>query len=170
MEETEEPTVPSEPIRPLLLGAGVVLTMVAAWAIVVVALFSGWTDRGQFGDMFGGINAIFSGLAFASLAYALYLQRRELSLQRLELALTRRELRKQADAQADHAATALRAAQITGLGALYQGYSAMWTGNASHLIGVDPVNEIRRVQAQLVELLDEEKRGGTGPRKKAKGA
>lgn len=164
MEETEEPIVPGEPTAPLWVGAGLVLTLVAVWAAVVVATFSGWAERGQFGDMFGGINAIFSGLAFASLAYALYLQRRELSLQRLELALTRRELAKQAAAQASQADTALRAAQITGLGALYQSYSSMWSGNRANLIGSDPVNEMRRVQARLVLLLDEAQRGTTAAR------
>lgn len=42
--------------------------------------------------MFGAVNALFSGLAFASLVYAIFLQRRELELQRQELAFTRAEL------------------------------------------------------------------------------
>jgi hypothetical protein len=35
--------------------------------------------RGQFGDMFGGINALFSAMAFAVLIYTMHLQRTELS-------------------------------------------------------------------------------------------
>ncbi len=42
--------------------------------------------------MFGAVNALFSGLAFASLVYTIFLQKRELELQRQELALTRAEL------------------------------------------------------------------------------
>jgi hypothetical protein len=41
--------------------------------------------RGQFGDLFGGVNALFTGLAFAALIYTLILQRKELDMQREEL-------------------------------------------------------------------------------------
>ena len=53
------------------------------------------TERGTFGDMFGAVNALFSGLAFAGVIYAILLQRKELSLQRRELELTRAELKGQ---------------------------------------------------------------------------
>jgi len=49
-------------------------------------------ERGTWGDMFGGANALFSGLAFAGVIYAIFLQRRELVLQREELIATRQEL------------------------------------------------------------------------------
>ncbi|MBA3680207.1 MAG: hypothetical protein H0W73_03330 [Bacteroidetes bacterium] len=65
-----------------------------------------WQTKGQFGDMFGVLNAIFSGLAFAVLIYTalmqrieLKLQREELKLQRDEMTLNRVELKRQADAQ-----------------------------------------------------------------------
>lgn len=51
--------------------------------------------RGTFGDMFGAVNALFTGLAFATLIYTTWLQRDELSLQREELAATRIELQGQ---------------------------------------------------------------------------
>jgi len=54
--------------------------------------FATWEGRGQFGDLFGSINALFSGLAFAGLIYAILLQRRELNLQRTELRLQREEM------------------------------------------------------------------------------
>lgn len=50
---------------------------------------------GQLGDIYGGINALFSGLAFAALIYTVYLQRKELSFQRQELAETREVFEKQ---------------------------------------------------------------------------
>jgi hypothetical protein len=56
-------------------------------------------QRGQFGDMFGGLNAIFSAMAFAVLIYTMWLQRTELRLQREELHETRAELARQATAQ-----------------------------------------------------------------------
>jgi hypothetical protein len=52
-------------------------------------------DRGTFGDMFGGINALFSGLAFAGLIYTILLQREELELQRNELKETKDEFKTQ---------------------------------------------------------------------------
>jgi hypothetical protein len=52
---------------------------------------------GEFGDMFGGLNALFSGFAFVGLIYAILLQRRELQLQREELEDTRAELKGQKD-------------------------------------------------------------------------
>jgi hypothetical protein len=77
--------------------------------VVVFLLWSGFwyflrsdPDRGMFGDMFGGVNALFAGLAFAGLIFAILLQREELELQRDELKLTREELsgqRKQLEEQ-----------------------------------------------------------------------
>lgn len=50
--------------------------------------------RGTFGDMFGAINSLFSGLAFAGLIYTINIQRSELALQRQELSLQREEVRR----------------------------------------------------------------------------
>jgi hypothetical protein len=58
-----------------------------------------WNKRGSFGDMFGSINALFSGAALAGIIYTIFLQRRELQLQRRELELTRDELHRSAEAQ-----------------------------------------------------------------------
>lgn len=52
-------------------------------------------DRGLFGDKFGAVNALFSGLAFAGLIYTIILQKDELSLQREELKQTREEMKQQ---------------------------------------------------------------------------
>ncbi len=75
-----------------------VLGILAVLVLNAFALFWGlgnWADRGTFGDMFGLANALFSGLAFAGVIYAIMLQKKELSLQRDELQLTREELRGQ---------------------------------------------------------------------------
>lgn len=47
--------------------------------------------RGVFGDKFGAINALFSGLAFAGIIFTIFLQKRELTLQREEIEETRKE-------------------------------------------------------------------------------
>jgi len=82
----------------LLLFPGIVLAWAGAWWLISSQI-SGWQTRGQFGDMFGAVNALFSGLAFAGVIIALVFQRRELELQRKELALTRQELSRAAEAQ-----------------------------------------------------------------------
>lgn len=79
-----------------------VLVIVAVQISVPVALwyFIGDSEKqGQFGDMFGVANSLFSGLAFAGLIYTILLQRRELQLQREELKMTREQLRRSAAAQ-----------------------------------------------------------------------
>lgn len=51
--------------------------------------------RGTFGDKFGAVNSLFSGLAVAGLIYTIYLQKEELRLQREELQQTREEMSRQ---------------------------------------------------------------------------
>jgi len=74
-----EPPTPRS--RVLLLAVAVVVgvQILAAW-IISLAL-PNWEERGQFGDMFGAVNTLFSGLALTAVAYALVLQSRELALQ-----------------------------------------------------------------------------------------
>jgi hypothetical protein len=74
------------------LFAGTLLLLVAVG--VVVIYFFGLPDSpAAFGDMFGVASALFSGLAFGGLIYAISLQRQELALQRAELEATREEMR-----------------------------------------------------------------------------
>lgn len=42
-------------------------------------------ERGPFGDMFGAVNSLFTGLAFGAVIYAIFLQRHEISLLKEEL-------------------------------------------------------------------------------------
>ena len=74
----------------IVLGS-IWMLIILAWACSGI-LVSRQSDPGRFGDMFGAVNALFSGLAFGTLIYTLLLQRSELALQRLELSATRREL------------------------------------------------------------------------------
>lgn len=81
-------------------------TLLVVFSIIVVILYAGsWyyidstytglDARGQFGDKFGAVNALFSGLAFAGLIFTIILQKNELALQRKELSLTHEELKGQ---------------------------------------------------------------------------
>ena len=64
--------------------------------IYIDNLFPEANDKqGQFGDKFGAINALFSGLAFAGVIYTILLQSLELEQQREEVRITNRELRQQ---------------------------------------------------------------------------
>lgn len=68
------------------------LGVLFVWALTFFLFFiNNSEERGQFGDMFGAVNALFSGLAFVGLIITLILQRRELELQRDELVQTRNE-------------------------------------------------------------------------------
>ena len=96
--QTTEPDKHHTTGRPILRIA-LLLTIVAVVWISVTGLiaiyFSDWNTRGTVGDTFGAVNALFSGLAFAGLIYALMLQQQELSLQRDEIEGTRHVLERQ---------------------------------------------------------------------------
>ncbi len=85
-------------VRALVVLMIVVISLWLAQGLLVCSQLDSWTDRGTFGDMFGAINSLFAGLAFAGVVYAILLQRRELALQREELRLTRDELQGQKEA------------------------------------------------------------------------
>lgn len=64
-----------------------------------IQAWQGDQQRGSFGDMFGAINTLFSGLAFAALIVTVLMQREELKLQFDELEKSRKEFEKTAAAQ-----------------------------------------------------------------------
>lgn len=76
----------------------IALAVVALWIGAGLVLYDAnagtpiWGERGTFGDMFGSVNALFSGLAFAGIIFTVLLQRQELQLQRHELKLQRDEI------------------------------------------------------------------------------
>ena len=104
-----------------------VLLILVVYGFVVMNLVP--NDRhGTFGDTFGGATALFSGLAFAGMFYAVIMQSKELELQREELAHTRKELKasteqqaKAAEAQQELFNKQMLTAQINGMAAIVQG-------------------------------------------------
>ena len=80
-------------------------TFFYAVCIILIIFFLFWfgidhfisdlQERGTFGDKFGAVYSLFSGLAFAGLIYTIYLQQEELRLQREELRQTREEMARQ---------------------------------------------------------------------------
>lgn len=83
----------------ILLFVLVIVILFSIYGICIYYSFSDWQERGTFGDAFGALNALFSGLAFVGIIYTIFLQRKELELQRKELELTRQELKRTAEAQ-----------------------------------------------------------------------
>lgn len=78
-----------------LLGFIVVILWVVSIALIYFIIGDNWSDRASFGDSFGAINSLYSGLALAGIIYTILLQRNELGLQREELTATRIEFEKQ---------------------------------------------------------------------------
>lgn len=75
-----------------------IVGVIALWGlswILIDKYIDSPTGQGTFGDKFGAVNALFSGLAFAGLIVTLLYQKEELKLQREELAQTREELKGQ---------------------------------------------------------------------------
>jgi len=73
-----------------------IIAVVALWALTFFLFFyTESSDRDAFGNMFGSVNALFSGLAFAGIIITILLQSQELKLQREELKATREEFQQQ---------------------------------------------------------------------------
>ncbi|MBQ8437503.1 MAG: hypothetical protein IJX21_02005, partial [Alistipes sp.] len=68
----------------LYAGLAFLFIWLLSWVLIDLCI-SESNDRGTFGDKFGAVNALFSGLAFAGLIVTLLYQKEELKLQREEL-------------------------------------------------------------------------------------
>ena len=92
--------------RRLAIGWGV-FSLILLMVVTSFPIYGAWVrgviadpaERGQFGDMFGTLNALFSGAAFAGTLYAIILQRQDLNQQMEEAVLVREEMRRTAAAQ-----------------------------------------------------------------------
>jgi hypothetical protein len=100
------------------------------YPVVMIYLIKDPAERGQFGDTFGALNTLFSGLAFVAVIYTMYLQGLQLDLQRRDLLMNREELHKSVDANRmaaeslkEQIHTQLLAAQITACGMLLESYN-----------------------------------------------
>ncbi len=91
-----------------VVGTGVMVL----WAGSGVLLYC-LPDRGTFGDMFGAVNSLFSGLAFVGVVFAILLQREELQLQREELLDTKKTLKETSESQELSAKSLFLQAQST---------------------------------------------------------
>lgn len=129
----------------------VLFIVLLLWAttFLIMLVVPEWQDRSAIGDMFGAVNALFAGLAFAGIIIAIYLQTQELGLQRQELAETRTELQRQAEAQEKsemalsdqvHALHRQADALIAQTEALHRPYISIWVE-----MGSDTLRQLRIV-------------------------
>lgn len=145
------------------------LVVVFVWAVfgfLPWVLFPTWQDRASFGEMFGAVNALFAGLAFAGILFALHLQRRELVVQREELQaqreelrLTRHELERTAEAQegskellAGQVDALLLSARLSALTALVQNYGTKISSTKIH----SKQDELKSKQLTYIDLVEAE--------------
>lgn len=55
-----------------------IIIIILIWITSVIlnwVFFKNWTESASFGDAFGSINSLFSGLALAGIIYTIYLQK-----------------------------------------------------------------------------------------------
>lgn len=80
----------------LFICAGCVIC--AVWLASFVLIYfciDGWNVRGQFGDLFGSVNALFSGLAFAGLIITIRQQHKDLEYQRQAIDQSKEDINQQ---------------------------------------------------------------------------
>ncbi len=67
-----------------------IILITGTYPFVIKCIYPNLSDRGLFGDSFGALNTLFSGLAFSGLIITILLQKQELNYQRIELQETRK--------------------------------------------------------------------------------
>lgn len=80
----------------LFICAGCVIC--AVWLASFVLIYfciDDWDVRGQFGDLFGSVNSLFSGLAFAGLVITIIQQRHDSQLQRQAINQSKKDINQQ---------------------------------------------------------------------------
>lgn len=81
------------------------LILIIVIGLVIISSLWLWNYNkafeGEFGDKFGIVNSLFSGLAFAGIIITIYMQKHELELQRRELKATREVFDKQSKIMTD---------------------------------------------------------------------
>lgn len=110
------------------MWGGLMAAVLIIWAGMGYYANSQGENRGTFGDMFGAVNALFTGLAFAGIIMTIRLQMKELKLQRMELKDTRGELRGQKEQLALQASTLQRQAADANFFRMLEIFRAMAIG------------------------------------------
>lgn len=154
-----------------LLGT-VIVTWVVAF-LLIFFLLEDWSHRGQFGDMFGALNVLFSGFAFAALYFTislqqqqlkrqdeqLQLQREELRLQREEMVASRGELARQADAQNALTRATIAQIRVASINAEIEAQK-MWIDTPRRKDAADIIQQAAESLEKLAETLEQYDKSG----------
>lgn len=160
--------------RAKVVAASVLAIVVAAWcAFAATWIYYTWPNRsltlnpqeaGQFGDTFGAINALFSGLALAGVVYALMIQHLELASAQRENKASGLDRTKTARLMKDQAAHLRSAAMLNAANAL----SDRAEGRSFYILAGESVQEVSAVetyrQYMKVVLFDVSRDGDEDPR------
>jgi predicted lipid-binding transport protein (Tim44 family) len=136
------------------------------WWFLAVIRLPEWSARAALGEMFGGINALFSGLALAGIIVTVYVQTKELELQRRQLhdtATAQQEtgavlveqlnaLRRQVAASQDSANALNQTATLQCLASLTHAYSAVLIERSQETPVRDIQNRLNRCIAHIERL------------------
>ena len=118
------------------------------------------SDKGAYGDSFGSVNALFTGLAFAGLIFTILLQQREIKLQRddfaaqlTEMQATRAEVSRQAsltesEIEIGIANLKMKCLEIELKELEYQ--VAQWTESARNKHAAPKIEEIKKKAHEIV--------------------
>jgi len=113
MSTTNNPSYRAE----IILGL-IVLTLWLACPFALSLIEETVGNRGVYGDQYGSVNALFTGLAFVLMFAALRKQSEELAEQRKEITASRAAQESQATAQKDLANKQALTARITALSSM----------------------------------------------------
>jgi hypothetical protein len=102
-------------------AAGILLLWGGSAALLLYCLPES-EAHGTFGDMFGAVNALFSGLAFLGVIIAIILQRQELELQREELRASREAQQELARSQREQLAVSTFHTKIEAMNHIINSY------------------------------------------------
>ena len=108
----------SESFGPFIWTLIAVVLLQILGALLIFYSFDSWTTRSSFGDMFGVLSSLFTGLAFAAVIYSLYLQRKDLKI-------TQEELRHSVKAQNEQAESLRETALLNALTTLVSSYTEL---------------------------------------------
>ena len=124
-------------------------------------------EKGVFGDSYGSVNSLFTGLAFSGLIFTIFLQQREIKLQRNdysrqieEMQLSRSEVARQTDIQEKQAALSMANLKMKALEAkieYIQMEGTQWN-EGSRFTYVGP--KLEEVHNEMTRIVDELENGG----------
>ena len=136
-------------------GALVVFLLWLSSALIVYRLWPKPPDHGTFGDMFGAINALFSGWAFLGVIVAIILQKKELEEQRKEIRESRIAQQASAVALADQARLSAIRTRIEALTLLVEDVNRQLDATTGRVVRDRLLKDHGRLMDDLRNLLNE---------------